>query len=485
MVVGEIAESCEVVVIGGGPGGYLAAIRLAQLGRDVILVEEEERLGGVCLNEGCIPSKALIHAADLAVEARAAHRMGIDVEGVAVDMPRMIAWKDEVVAKLTQGVAYLVEKNGAERIQGRATFLSAKRLAVSTAHGPVYVDFKSAVIATGSSPRALPGFPQDGQRVIGSTEALSLDRVPPQLVVLGAGTVGLELAAVYAKLGSKVSVLELADALLPSLDPEVARALSARLRVLGVSLHLGTRAEELRSLPAGGEAPLEVLARPAGTQGASPRADELLTIPADLVLVSVGRVPNSADLGLDKLGVATDAQGFISVDERQQTSQPHIYAIGDVVGGPLLAHKAYREAKVAAEVIAGGPAAFDNLVIPAVVYTDPEIAWAGLSEGEARAQGFEVLTGSFPFRASGRALTLNAAEGFVKTIADASTKRILGITIVGKDAGELIGEAALAIEMGAFLDDLSQTIHPHPSLSEAILESVEAALGEAIHIVNP
>jgi dihydrolipoamide dehydrogenase len=471
MVVGSFAKGCQVAVVGAGPGGYLAAIRLAQLKKDVVLIEAEKRLGGICLNEGCIPSKALIHAADFLAEAGEAHKMGILVEAKGVDMGRLVAWKDGVVQKLTGGVKFLAEKNGAEVLTGRARFTSDRTLEVQTDQGPQVVQFEQAVIATGSVPFSLPGFEVDGETVIGSKEALSLSEVPRRLVVIGGGYIGLELGSVYRKLGAEVEVVEFFPELLLQHDPEVREVLTRRLTALGVGLHLGHKAMRLER-----GAPSRVVVQ-------DKEGRETL-LEADKVLVSVGRVPSVQGLGLDAAGVRQDAKGFIQVNARMETSAHGIYAIGDVVGGPLLAHKAYREAKVAAEVIAGEPSAFDNVVIPAVIYTDPEIAWAGLSEQEAVEKGHRVVTGTFPFKASGRAMTLNATEGFVKTVADADTKRILGVHIVGADASEMISEAALAIEMGAFLDDLSQTIHPHPTLSEGLLESVEAALGAAIHVLN-
>ncbi|MEW6757355.1 MAG: dihydrolipoyl dehydrogenase [Acidobacteriota bacterium] len=471
MVVGSFAKGCQVAVVGAGPGGYLAAIRLAQLKKDVVLIEAEKRLGGICLNEGCIPSKALIHAADFLAEAREAHKMGISVEAKGVDMGRLVAWKDGVVQKLTGGVKFLAEKNGAEVLTGRARFTSDRTLEVQTDQGPQVVQFEQAVIATGSVPFPLPGFEVDGETVIGSKEALSLSDVPRRLVVIGGGYIGLELGSVYRKLGAEVEVVEFFPELLLQHDPEVREVLTRRLKSLGVGLRLGHKAMRLER-----GAPSKVVVQD--------REGKESVLEADKVLVSVGRVPSVQGLGLDAAGVKQDTKGFIQVNARMETSAPGIFAIGDVVGGPLLAHKAYREAKVAAEVIAGEPSAFDNVVIPAVIYTDPEIAWAGLSEQEAVQKGHRVVTGTFPFKASGRAMTLNATEGFVKTVADADTKRILGVHIVGADASEMISEAALAIEMGAFLDDLSQTIHPHPTLSEGLLESVEAALGAAIHVMN-
>ncbi|HPR64113.1 MAG TPA: dihydrolipoyl dehydrogenase [Thermoanaerobaculia bacterium] len=471
MVVGSISRGCQVAVIGGGPGGYVAAIRLAQLKKDVILIEQEPSLGGICLNEGCIPSKALIHVADLTLDATQAHEMGVDIGGVEVSMPRLIAWKDSIVSRLTGGVKMLCERNGVEIIHGKASFASDRSLSVETSSGTVSIDFEEAVIATGSSPMPLKNFPLDGETVIGSKEALSLKEVPRRLVIIGAGYVGLELGMVYKKFGAEVSVVEFLPDLLPQQDDDVVASIGKRLEALGMDLYLGHRADRFEK----GDPSRVFIVDPDGKE---------VVLEADTILVSIGRNPNSKDLNLETIGVNTDEKGFITVSDRMESSSPGIYAIGDVIGGPLLAHKAYREAKVAAEVIAGEPSAFDNVVIPAVVYTDPEIAWAGLTEKEARAKGLNIVTGTFPFRASGRALTLNQPEGFVKTIAEAETKAILGVVIVGSSASELVSEAALAIEMGAFLDDLAGTIHPHPTLSEGLLESVEAALNQAIHMVN-
>ena len=471
MVVGSVSRGCEVVVIGAGPGGYVAALRLAQLGKDVILVEKDATLGGVCLKVGCIPSKALIHVSDLAHGVQHAENMGISVDGVAVDLPKMVAWKDGIVERLTSGVAFLCKKNGVEVVNGAAQFLSDRKLVVSSDEERVEIEFEKAVIATGSRPMALDGFPHDGEKIIGSTEALSLEAVPGRLVIIGAGYIGLELGTVYAKLGSQVSIVEFLPEVLPDLDPDVGKALARRLKKLGVELHLSHRAESLET----GD-PSVVVAR--GPE------DKELRLEADVVMVSVGRVPNVEGLGLEAAGVATDEKGFITVNERMQTSAAGVYAIGDVVGGALLAHKAFQEAKVAAGVIAGEPAAFDSLV-PAVIYTDPEVAWVGLGEREAADKGYNVITGNFPFKASGRAMSLDATDGFVKAIADADSKQLLGVVAVGKGVSEFIGEATLALEMGAFLEDVALTIHPHPTMSEALQEAIEGALGQAIHMVNP
>ncbi len=470
MVVGSVSRGCQVVVIGAGPGGYVAAIRAAQLGKDVIVVEKSPRLGGVCLNVGCIPSKALIHVADLADEVRHGQKMGLTAEGVTVDLPKAVKWKDGIVRRLTGGVKFLCEKNGVEIVHGEAAFVSDRSLTVATEEGPLEIQFEQAIIATGSRPMELEGFEHDGETVIGSTEALSLQAAPQRMVVIGAGYIGLELGSVYAKLGSKVSVVEFLPELVPSLDREVAKVLEKRLKQLGIDVYLNHRAERFEA----GDPGVVVAQGPDGE----------IRLSADVVLMSVGRVPNTDDLGLDTIGVTTDAKGFITVNDRMQTNVAGIYAVGDVRGGALLAHKAYQEAKVAADVIAGEPAAFDSVGIPAVIYTDPEVAWVGLSESEARDQGFEVVTGTFPFSASGRAMSLGATDGFVKAVGDAETKRLLGVVAVGRGVSEFIGEATLGLEMGAFLEDVALTIHPHPTMSEALQEAAEAALGQAVHMLN-
>jgi dihydrolipoamide dehydrogenase len=448
----------------------VAALRLAQLGKDVILVERNPTLGGVCLNVGCIPSKALIHASELAHEVQHAENMGLSVEGVKVDLPKMVSWKDGIVDRLTSGVAFLCKQNGVEVVHGAAEFLSDRALVVASDDDRIEIEFEQAVIATGSRPMALDGFTHDGEKIIGSTEALSMQSVPEKMVIIGAGYIGLELGIVYSKLGSEVSIVEFLPKIVPDLDPEVGKALTRQLKKLKIKLHLSHRAESFEP----GD-PSIVVAR-------GPK-DEELRLEADVVMMSVGRVPNVEGLGLEKAAVAIDAKGFITVNEKMQTNAPGIYAIGDVVGGALLAHKAYQEAKVAAEVIAGEPAAFDS-VVPAVIYTDPEVAWVGLGEEEAKEHGYDVVTGSFPFKASGRAMSLDSTDGFVKAIADAETKQLLGIVAVGRGVSEFIGEATLALEMGAFLEDVALTIHPHPTMSEALQEAVEGALGQAVHMVN-
>ncbi len=463
MVVGTASRGCQVAVIGSGPGGYLAAIRLAQIGKDVLLIEENPVLGGICLNEGCIPSKALIHAADFLEEARNAGRMGLTFEKVVLDIGDLVRWKDRIVSQLTGGVQYLVTKNGGEVLHGHARFVTEKRLDVLTDGGPVMVEFEQVVIATGSRQIELPGFEFDGEAVIGAREALSPPDVPKRLVVIGGGYIGLEMSSMYRRLGSTVDLVDISDEILPFHDPEVRKAIALRMRKIGVTLHTGHSATLLQK-----GSPHQVTIRD--------KNGKETILEADRILVSVGRRPLSDNIGIENAGVERDSKGFIRVNDRMETNVPGIYALGDVVGGPLLAHKAYREAKVAADVIGGNPAAFDNVVIPAVVYTDPELAWAGMTETEAIAAGHKVVTGVFPFKASGRAMTLSAVDGFAKTIADAETKLILGVVIMGRDAGEMISEAALAIEMGAFLDDLGRN---DPSASDDERRSARIGGGRA------
>lgn len=470
MVVGTLSRACDVAVLGGGPGGYAAAIRLGQSGKDVVLIEERATLGGVCLNEGCIPNKALGHAADLVADTKAAGPMGLSFGTPSVDMVRLVKWKDGVVQRLTKGVQFLAEKANVEVVHGHAVFAGPRVLRVETGAGMGEITFKHAVIATGSSPVELPGLPFDGKRIIGPREALSPGELHGRVAVIGGGYIGLGLASTYAKLGSKVSVVESTASLLWYLDPEVGDTLKRRMEKLGVSFMLSNRAEAFDD----GTGFLTVV----DASGNRSQA------PADVIIVAAGRQANTGGIGLDAAGVATDARGFITVNERLETSAAGVHAIGDVTGGPLLAHKAYREAKVVAGVIMGEPMALDNVVIPGIVFTDPEVAWVGMSEKDARDAGMDVLTGTFPLRASGGALALNAPEGFVKTVADAATKRILGVFAVGRGVTELISKAGLAIEMGALLDDVTAVMEPHPTMSEALLESAEAALGTAIHVVQ-
>ncbi len=464
-------KNVDALVIGAGPGGYVAAIRLAQLGKNTLLVEKNA-LGGVCLNVGCIPSKALITAAKTVDKIRKADQMGIIVGDLVVDFPKLISWKDGIVSKLTNGIGTLVKGNGGEVLMGTATFRSAREIEVATPDGPVLVEADNVIIATGSRPIEIPGFKFDGRRVISSTEALSLHEVPNRLLVVGGGYIGLEMGIMYAKLGANVTVVERADQVLPGFDPEIAQVIARQLKKLNVNVVLNAAAKGWTDGPLCAKVHIEQNGR-------------VMDLDADKILVTVGRKPNTEGFGLEKIGVALDERGFIKVNNQLKTNVPGIYAIGDVCGQPMLAHKASKDAEVAAEVIAGHPVAQDAKVIPAVVFTDPEIGSAGLSESEAKAQGYEIIVGKFPFAALGRAMTTGETDGFVKVIADKGTQEVLGIHIVGPGASDLIAEGALAIEMGAFIDDLSLTVHAHPTLAEGLMEAAKAAVGEAIHALNP
>ena len=474
MVVGNLnaSEGCEVLVIGAGPGGYLCAIRLAQLGKDVILVDKDESLGGVCLNEGCIPSKAVIHAAELVEQIKHADEFGIIVSSPpTVDLKKLQQWKRKVVQRLTRGVASLEKSHGVRILRGYARFLDPHNAELSNPKDDrtINIQFDSAVIATGTSAIEIPTIPHDGKFVIGSREALELETLPQKMVVIGGGYIGLELGTAYRKLGAEVDVVELTDDLLGGqLEPEIQQLVTQRAKQLGIGLWTQHRAVGCKPGAPG-------LVKIVDSSG---KESELL---ADCVLVAVGRRPNTRDLGLETIGIAPDEQGFLAVNEERRTAIPHIFAIGDITGQPMLAHKAYREAKVAAEVIAGHPAAYDVRVVPAVMFTDPEVATVGLTEKQAQEAGYEVITGVFPLKASGRALTLGAPEGLAKFVADAQTERLLGVHLAGPHVAELIAEGTLAIELDAFLDDIANTIHPHPTLSEALLEAAELALGTCAH----
>jgi dihydrolipoamide dehydrogenase len=472
MVMGEIEQGTEVVVIGGGPGGYAAAFRAADLGLEVTLIDSADALGGECLHHGCIPSKALLTATHLLDEISAAQVMGIRAQQVSIDPAALGQWKNKILEQLAKGLAQLAERRGVEVIQGKATFTGSRRLRISNA-GAGSLSFKQAIIATGSRPVGPPGIEIDGERVMTSREALMVREVPERLLVVGGGYIGLELGSVYARLGSRVSVVEMTDQLLPGIDPDLVQVVQRALQNRGVEVHLRAKVSELRRE---GER-VRVSVTPEQGQG--------MTLEADRVLVAVGRRPNTDDLGLERTKVQRDARGFIQVDPQRRTADAHIYAVGDVTGEPMLAHKAAREGKVAAEVIAGEAAAFDNVTVPAVVFTDPEIAFCGLSEAQAKAAGYTVKVGKFPFRALGRALTLNHTEGFVKVIADAEREILLGVRMVGPGVSDLISEAVLALEMGAQLEDLAISIHPHPTLPEALAEAAEVALQRAIHLYHP
>lgn len=469
MVMGDLPVETQVLVLGAGPGGYAAAFRAADLGLDVTLVSDEERPGGVCLHRGCIPSKALLQLAELRATAAEAAEHGLDFGTPSWDLDAVRSWKDAVVDRLTEGLVKLCDERGVQWIQGRGRFSGPDRLLLQ---GSDYssVTFEHAIIATGSRPIAPPGLAiHEEGRVMSSTGALALADVPERLLVIGGGYVGLELGLVYAALGSRVTLVELSDRLLPGADADLVEPLQEHLTEQFDAIHLETRVNGAEEDESGVSVMLD------GTDSADEQR-------FDRVLVAVGRQPNTEDLGLDEAGVETDDQGFIRVDAQRRTTLDQIYAIGDAAGGMQLAHEAMHEGRVAAEVIAGQPAAFDARAIPAVVYTDPQIAWCGLTEQAAAQQGREVRVSRFPWRASGRALTLGAVNGLTKLVLDPESGRVLGCGIVGRGAEDLIAEAMLAVEMGALAEDLALGIHPHPTLSETLGEAAQRFTGGATHL---
>ncbi len=461
-------EKTEVVVIGAGPAGYVCAIRLAQLGKKVTVVEREN-LGGVCLNVGCIPSKALIHAGHVVDQIKHAADMGITVKDVKIDFKKIMAWKETVVKKLTGGVGALLKANGCQVVSGQATFLRSNAIEVKSSSGTTEIQFDSLVIATGSRPMPLKGFDIDQKSIVDSTGALALTDVPETLLCIGGGYIGLELGTFYANMGTKVTVAEAAGGLLAGVDPELARVVDKKLRAKGVEVL--TKAEVRGQKKSGSGIEVEM-----AVEGATKKKV------FEKVLVTIGRKPNTENLGLEKAGVQLDAKGFIVVDNQRRTSAKNIFAIGDCAGQPLLAHKGSKEGIVAAEVIGGKKTVYDVIAIPAVIFTEPEIATVGLTDTEAKAKGFTPKIGMFPFGANGRALSVGEPDGFVKMVSDQKTGRLLGVHIVGTDASNLIAEAALALEMGANVEDLALTVHAHPTLPETIMEAAEATMGHAIHI---
>lgn len=465
-------QSASVVVIGSGPGGYVAAIRLGQLGKSVVVVERE-KVGGVCLNVGCIPSKALITASKFVKNARNSSKMGVDTT-VSVDITRLQEWKQSVVSKLTNGVSQLLKSYKVRVIHGSARFLSPKNIEIVENEAvSIRLEFEHAIIATGSSPIEIPSLKFDGKRIITSTEALNFSEPPKRLLIVGGGAIGLEIGMAYANLfGTELTIVELMDQLLPGVDLELVNLVSRNLQRINAKIYLKSRVTSA-----------VVTDNEVKVTFETPDGKETIT-ETDYVLVSVGRKANSSSLGLESTGVDIDPKGFIRVDKQMRTTTPNIFAIGDVVGGPLLAHKASREGIVAAEVIGGFNSTFDNVAIPSTIFTDPEIAVVGISPNEASARGIATRTGKFPFSANGRALASLETEGLTKITADKESGLVLGFGIVGQEASDLISEGALAIEMGATLDDIALTIHPHPTLPETIMEAAENALGKAIHITN-
>ncbi|TQR45451.1 dihydrolipoyl dehydrogenase [Paenibacillus popilliae] len=473
MVVGEIAVETDVVVIGGGPGGYTSAIRLGQLGKSVVLVEKEE-LGGVCLHSGCIPSKALIHAAGLYDEARSASKLGLRMEpgALSFNMSDWQLWKSGIVGRLGSGVAQLCAANGVAVVKGSARFLSDDRVGVETESGYETYKFRQAVIATGSRPHLTEFAAAGGSRILTSTGALESDSIPEHLVIIGSGYIGIELGMAFAKLGSRITLIEREERILPLVEGSLAAEVKRRAGKLGMVIKTGTEVRAVMEHDDHVELRLE--SRQQGEE----------SVLCDKVLVTVGRMPNTEGLGLSQAGVRIDERGYVPVDAECRTNVRHIFAIGDITPGPALAHRAARQGTVAAEVIGGLPSAFDSPYVPYVIFSDPQIAGVGLTRAEAERQGIKVKTGRFPFRANGYALAAGKTDGFAEVVVEEDTGLLLGMHAVGADAGSLIGQGVLALEMAARAEDVAMTVHPHPTLSEGWLEAAAAALGHAIHIVN-
>ena len=466
----------EVLVLGAGPGGYTAAFRAADLGKKVVLVERYATLGGVCLNVGCIPSKALLHAARVIADAEEMSHFGVAFGAPKTDLDKLRGWKDSVVGKLTKGLSGLAKARKVTVVEGKAAFASPNTLEVQTKDGKKVVSFDHCIIAAGSQPARIPGFPYDDPRLMDSTGALELKDVPKRILIIGGGIIGLEMATVYDALGSKVTVVEFMDRLIPGADPDIVKPLAKRIEKRYEKIMLNTKVAKIESTSVG----LKAFFEPAGA-GEAP-APEIY----DRVLLAVGRRPNGNNIGAEKAGVSVNERGWIPVDNQMRTNVAHIYAIGDIVGEPMLAHKATHEAKLAAEVIAGmSHHVWEARTIPNVAYTDPEVAWMGLSEAEAREKGIEYDKAAFPWAASGRALGMGREEGLTKVLYEKGTKRILGAGIVGVNAGELIAETVLALEMGADAEDIGLTIHPHPTLSETVFFSAEMAEGSITDMMPP
>ena len=462
----------EVVVLGAGPGGYTAAFRAADLGKQVVLIEKYATLGGVCLNVGCIPSKALLHTAKVINEAEEVSHHGVTFGKPKIDIDAIRGWKESVIGKLTGGLSGLAKQRKVQVVQGVAKFTSPNSLAVQTSDGEKIVTFDHCIVAAGSSVARIPGFPYEDERIIDSTGALALQDVPKRMLVIGGGIIGLEMATVYDALGTKVSVVELMDQLMPGADKDMVKPLHNRIGKRYEAIYLKTKVSKIEAQKNGLKVTFE------GDKAPEPQL-------YDKVLMAVGRRPNGREIDAEAAGLVVNERGFIPVDKQMRTNVPHIFAIGDIVGDPMLAHKAVHEGKVAAEVIAGHKAFFEPLTIPSVAYTDPEVAWMGLTETQARAQGIEYEKASFPWAASGRALSIAREEGATKVLLDPSSRRILGMGIVGTNAGELIAEGVLALEMGADMEDIGLTIHPHPTLSETLCFSAEMAEGTITDLYAP
>ncbi|MDE2489227.1 MAG: dihydrolipoyl dehydrogenase [Elusimicrobia bacterium] len=460
----------DVLIIGGGPGGYVAAIKLGQLGKTSVVVDRD-KLGGECLNYGCIPSKALIAAAGRALKAKKAKEAGFEDAVPRIDWAKVVAWKDQMVGGFVHNVGVLIKGNKSQFLKGSARFATAHEAVVDKADGGTEtVEFEHAIVATGSESVSIPGFAVDGRNVLSSKEALDLAEVPAAMAVIGGGVIGLEMGTIFAKLGTKVTVVEFTDALLPVIEKDMVAPVARNLSKLGVDVLLGSKAKSWAKK--GKRLELEV-----------ETPDGLKKVACDKILLAVGRAPRSKGLGLEKIGVELDKRGHVVVDTEMLSSVPNVYAIGDLVGQPYLAHKASREGILAAQSIAG-KALEPRGHVPWAVFTDPEISWVGMTEAEAKAAGIKTLVGRFPFAASGRAQAVRDTEGFAKVVADASDLRILGAGFVGPNASDLVGEACLAVSLGATLEQVAQTIHPHPTLNEVFMEACEAALGHPIHVLQ-
>lgn len=466
MVMGSPAQETEVVVVGGGPGGYVAAIRAADLGKEVLLVDSRKELGGVCLLEGCIPSKTLIHAAELIHAAADAKKMGLSFGAPQIDPAGLRQWKQSVVSDLAKGVAGLLKKRGVEVVHGHARFENSHGLAVEGGDVP-RITFRYCILATGSRAVRLPQ--SDGLGLWSAADALEVPEIPGRLLVIGGGYIGLELGLAYAGFGSKVTVVEMLPQLLTGCDTDLVQVVARNAKKTLQDVLLESKVAGIEKTSSGYAVRVE-------------QRGKETTLEFDRVLVAVGRRPNTDDLGLEKTAIVPDARGFIAVDDRLRTNEPSIQAIGDITPGPMLAHRASAQGKVAAEVLAGHPAAFDARAIPAVVFTDPEIAWTGLTEADATAQNIPVKVGKFPLAALGRAKGMGRSDGFTKVLIDPQSKLVLGAGFVGPHASDLVAEATLAIEMGATVDDLIATVHPHPTLSESLMEAAEVAADAAVHI---
>jgi dihydrolipoamide dehydrogenase len=458
----------EIVVLGAGPGGYAAAFYAADKGKKVTLVEQNPRLGGICLNVGCIPSKALLHAAAMLREAKESAHRGIEFGKPKLDLDKLRAWKESILEKLGQGIAGLAKQRGVQVVHGRGHFEDSQTLRVETSEGQKFIRYDKAVIAVGSKPAMPSAFDLGNKRVMTSSEALELPDIPHDLLIVGGGYIGMELGTVYAALGSNVVVLEALPSILTGVDPDLVRPVARSAQKAFKEIRVNTKVQKMATAGKQIKVTLEIDKQP---------REELY----DRVLVSVGRVPNLADLGLENTKVTKDDKGFIECNAQQQTEDPNIYAIGDANGGILLAHRASKEARVAVEAMLGEESAFENVVIPAVVYTDPEVAWCGLTETEAKAKNIEVKVAKFLWGASGRALTLDRPDGLTKLIIEPESERILGVGIAGVGAGDLISEGVLAVEMGATARDLAESVHPHPTLSETLMEAAESFYGTATH----